>query len=55
MADEDAFRHSVDSVRGPISRIISRDGVDGVYYRLNVMERLVFVEATRRRARSASN
>jgi ketol-acid reductoisomerase len=43
--DEDAFRHSVESVTGPISRIISKDGLDGVYHRLNADERTVFVEA----------
>jgi ketol-acid reductoisomerase len=43
--DEDAFRHSVESVTGPISRIISKDGLDGIYHRLNASERTVFVEA----------
>ena len=45
MTDEDAFRHSVESVTGPISRIISKDGLDGVYRRLNATERAVFAEA----------
>jgi len=45
MTDENAFRHSVESVTGPISRIISKDGLDGVYKRLNVDGREVFAEA----------
>jgi ketol-acid reductoisomerase len=45
MSDEDAFRHSVESVTGPISRIISKDGLDGVYHRLNVTDRAVFAAA----------
>jgi ketol-acid reductoisomerase len=45
LTDEDAFRHSVESVTGPISRIISKDGLDGVYHRLNVTDRAVFADA----------
>jgi ketol-acid reductoisomerase len=45
MSDENAFRHSVESITGPISRIISRDGLDGVYNRLDSEGREVFAEA----------
>jgi ketol-acid reductoisomerase len=45
MTDKDAFRHSTESVTGPISRIISKDGLDGVYQRLNATERAVFTDA----------
>ncbi|MER6958701.1 ketol-acid reductoisomerase [Streptomyces sp. NPDC000618] len=34
MSEDDAFRHSVESVTGPLSRIISKDGLIGVYERL---------------------
>src|SRR5882757_1066046 len=45
MTPDDAFRHSVDSITGPISRIISEDGLDGVYRRLDSAGREVFAEA----------
>lgn len=45
MTDEEAFRHSVESLTGPISRIISKDGLDGVYNRLSENERTVFANA----------
>ena len=45
MTDEDAFRHAVESLTGPISRIMSKDGLDGVYHRLNATERAVFADA----------
>ena len=45
MSDEEAFRHSAESVTGPISRIISRDGMVGVYRMLDSDEKQVFAEA----------
>jgi ketol-acid reductoisomerase len=45
VGESDAFRHSVESVTGPISRIISKDGLIGVYRRLDDGERNVFAEA----------
>jgi ketol-acid reductoisomerase len=45
MTDEDAFRHSAESVTGPISKTISRHGLDGVYRRLDPEGRQVFAEA----------
>lgn len=45
MTDKDAFRHSTESVTGPISRIVSKDGLHGVYQRLNATERAVFADA----------
>lgn len=45
MSDEDAFRHSAESVTGPISRIISRDGMLGVFRMLDAAEKQVFAEA----------
>ena len=39
MSDEDAFQHSAESVTGPISRIISRDGMLGVYRSLDADDR----------------
>jgi ketol-acid reductoisomerase len=45
MSDEDAFRHSAESVTGPISRIISRDGMLGVYRMLDSDGKRVFAEA----------
>lgn len=45
MSERDGFRHSVESVTGPISRIISTDGLIGVYQRLGVPEREVFAQA----------
>lgn len=45
MSGEEAFRHSVESLTGPISRIISKDGLDGVYKRLDRDGREVFAQA----------
>ena len=46
LTDEDAFRHSTESITGPISRIISKkDGLDGVYRRLCTAEQAVFADA----------
>nr|WP_308298884.1 ketol-acid reductoisomerase [Streptomyces sp. GESEQ-35] len=45
MSDEDAFRHSVESVTGPISKTISTDGLIGVYRRLDADGAKVFADA----------
>jgi ketol-acid reductoisomerase len=45
MSDEDAFRHSAESVTGPITTVISKDGMLGVYRRLDADGRRVFAEA----------
>jgi ketol-acid reductoisomerase len=45
MSDEGAFQHSAESVTGPISRIISKDGLDGLYNRLDSDGRAVFAQA----------
>jgi ketol-acid reductoisomerase len=45
MSDEEAFRHSAESVTGPISRIISRDGMLGVFRMLDSDGQQVFAEA----------
>ena len=45
MSDEDAFRHSTEPVTGPISKIISKDGLDGLYRRLDNDGRAVFARA----------
>src|SRR5262249_62142474 len=45
MTDEDAFRHSAESVTGPISKTISKHGLDGVYRRLDPEARQIFAEA----------
>ena len=45
MSDHDAFRHSVESVTGPISRIISKDGLIGVYRSLADEDKPVFATA----------
>ncbi|MEU2867062.1 ketol-acid reductoisomerase [Streptomyces mirabilis] len=45
MSDHDAFRHSVECVTGPVSRIISREGLIGVYRRLGEEEKGVFADA----------
>ena len=34
-SEDDAFRNSVESITGPISRIISREGMPGVYAALD--------------------
>lgn len=45
MTPEDAFRHSAESVTGPISKTISKHGLDGVYRRLDDEGKAVFAEA----------
>ncbi|MCW8103384.1 ketol-acid reductoisomerase [Streptomyces tauricus] len=45
MSGHDAFRHSAECVTGPVSRIISKDGLIGVYRRLDEAERDVFRDA----------
>lgn len=45
MGDEDAFSHSVESVTGPISRTISKNGMRGVYELLDAEGRTVFADA----------
>jgi ketol-acid reductoisomerase len=45
MSDEDAFRHSTESLTGPISRTISKSGLVGVYQQLDAESRKVFAEA----------
>ncbi|MFB9835872.1 hypothetical protein [Actinoallomurus acaciae] len=45
MRDEEAFRLSAESVTGPISKIISRDGLRGLYERLSEDDRSVFAQA----------
>ncbi len=34
-SEEEAFKNSVESITGPISRIISREGMPGVYEALD--------------------
>jgi ketol-acid reductoisomerase len=45
MGEQDAYRHSVDSVTGPISRTISKDGLDGLYQRLDESGKQDFARA----------
>lgn len=45
MSETDAYRHSVDCVTGPISRIVSRDGLIGLYRHLDDAQRQVFGQA----------
>ncbi|HEX3783022.1 MAG TPA: ketol-acid reductoisomerase [Pseudonocardiaceae bacterium] len=45
MSDEKAFQHSVESVTGPISRTISKNGLDGVYNLLDAEGKKIFAEA----------
>lgn len=45
MSDEKAFQHSAESVTGPISKIISKVGIDGLYRRLDADGRKTFTEA----------
>ena len=45
MSQEDAFRHSAESVTGPISKVISKDGLSGLYQRLGEHERPIFAAA----------
>jgi ketol-acid reductoisomerase len=55
MSDEEAFRHSAESVTGPISRIISRDGMLGVYRMLVLPRSRSSPRRTRSAIRSGSN
>ena len=45
MSETDAYRHSVDCVTGPVSRIISKEGLDGLYRQLDEAGREVFCQA----------
>jgi len=45
VGDADAFRRSADSITGPISRIISTEGLIGVYRRLDAEGQRQFAEA----------
>jgi hypothetical protein len=45
MTAEEAFRRSAESVTGPISRIISKDGIDGLYRHLDEEGQRIFSEA----------
>lgn len=45
MSDEEAFRQSVESITGPITRIISRDGMLGVYAQFNDADKKIFEQA----------
>ncbi len=45
MNEHDAFRHSVESITGPISRTISKEGLTGVYRRLDDEDKPVFADA----------
>jgi ketol-acid reductoisomerase len=45
MSEPDAYRHSVDSVTGPISGAISKDGLAGLYKQLDDAEKDVFAQA----------
>jgi hypothetical protein len=42
---EDAFKNSVESITGPITRIISRDGILGVYNAFGAEDKKVFEQA----------
>jgi ketol-acid reductoisomerase len=45
LSETDAYRHSVDCVTGPISRTVSKDGLLGLYQRLDAGEREIFGRA----------
>jgi ketol-acid reductoisomerase len=45
VSDGEAFRRSADSITGPISRIVSTDGLIGVYRRLDSADQRLFAEA----------
>ncbi len=45
LSETDAYRHSVDSVTGPISRTVSKDGLIGLYRRLDDPQKEVFAQA----------
>ena len=41
-SEEEAFKNSVESITGPISRIISREGMPGVYNALDEAGKIEF-------------
>jgi ketol-acid reductoisomerase len=45
MSETDAYRHSVDCVTGPVSWIISKEGLDGLYWQLDEAGRETFGRA----------
>jgi len=45
MSDEEAFKQSVECITGPLTKIISRDGMIGVYNQFNDADKKVFEEA----------
>ncbi|GIJ44942.1 hypothetical protein Val02_18280 [Virgisporangium aliadipatigenens] len=45
MTEVEAYRHSVDCVTGPISSIVSKEGLIGLYRRLDPAEREIFGQA----------
>jgi hypothetical protein len=45
MSETEAYRHSVDCVTGPVSWIISKNGLDGLYRQLDEAGREVFSRA----------
>lgn len=45
MSEEEAFKQSVESITGPISRIISTEGMPAVYDRLDAEGKKVFEQA----------
>lgn len=44
-SEEEAFKQSVECITGPISRIISRDGIDGVYKAIPDQDKETFTQA----------
>lgn len=44
-SEEDAFKNSVESITGPISKTISHDGMLGVYNALDAAGKKIFEEA----------
>jgi ketol-acid reductoisomerase len=46
-SEDDAFRNSVESITGPISRIISREGMPGVYAALDAAGKQEFERVRR--------
>ncbi|PRW44622.1 acetohydroxy acid isomeroreductase isoform A [Chlorella sorokiniana] len=45
MSDDEAFKQSVESITGPITRIISRDGMLGVYNQFSDADKKIFEQA----------
>ncbi|KAK9863790.1 hypothetical protein WJX84_004725 [Apatococcus fuscideae] len=45
MSEEEAFKQSVECITGPISKIISRDGIDGVYKAIPEQDKETFTRA----------